>query len=128
MRYENAKTAAAVKLKGVNVEFEMIDTTLKAVIIRDAADNICRITIENYNVLNCLVPAGPKLEKRHVLHGTTPMGKFREAFGSKYEAEERKREVAGMFREDVELKIECAEIEVDEAGEPKADALADIPF
>lgn len=128
MRWENAKAASAVKLKGVEIEFDLVDKTLKAVLIRDMAGNICRVAIEDYNQLRCLIPAGPVKEKRHVLHGTTPLGKFREAFESKYEAESRQTEIDGMFRKDVDLKIECAEVEVDESGEPKAESLSDIPF
>lgn len=122
MEYVQAKKATDIKLDGITVTFDKVDTTLNAVYLKDAAGNHCRIMLQSYS-MQAQVPAPPKKEKRHVVRGEVPsLGKVRKEFAEKYEAEKAKRDLERMTGET--FSLDCEEVEVrDEA--PVSD---EIPF
>ena len=128
MNYATAKTAADIVLDGITVSFDKTDTTLRAVYFRDAKGNHCRVSLQSY-AMNAEIPAPPKKEKRHILRGDVPgIGPVEKVFEQKWDAEQAQRELEETVR-NVDFKITCEEIEVDEDGAKVGTASADpIPF
>lgn len=119
MRYDNAKGPALVKLDGIKVDFEMVGGALRAVTFADARGNHVKVCREGYSGIECLIPAAPKTEERFVLHGEVEdIGNVRKVFQYKHEAEAARDEIVGKLRIDPELKIDKADVEIDDAGEP----------
>jgi hypothetical protein len=126
MRYENAKGPSVVKLDGIKVDFDMVDGTLRAVSFTDGKGNHVKIVREGYSGMECLVPAKPKTEERFVLHGEVEdIGAVRKVFKYKHEAEAAQGEIESKLRITPDLKIEKADLLIDDAGEPVTD---DMPF
>lgn len=126
MKYESAKSSAAVKLSGIDADFEMMDGVLKSVVLTDGKGGHVKLTMTDYNSFRCLVPARPKTADRYVLHGDIEdIGKVRKVFESQREADLARQDIEGRFRQEIDLKIEKVALPIDDDG---AVAENDIPF
>lgn len=121
-----AKTADQIKLDGIAVVLIKGDhDALRAVHFRDAKGNQCRVVLNGYSTLECLVVAPPKIEKRYVLHADLPVvGEVKKVFVHQSEANEAKRELSALTT-DGSAEITVEDVEVENAAVVHGD---DIPF
>lgn len=125
MKWTSVKSANEIQLAGITVELIFEDKTLKGAILTDAKGITVKFTQESYSSFKAMVPEQPVKEKRYVLHGDLPSGKFREIFAERDEAINRRDEMEAAFTTSITLKLDHVEVLVAEDGAVKDE---DIPF
>lgn len=121
-----AKAADAVKLDGVSITFIKGDhDALRAVHLRDGKGGQCRVQLNGYSTLECLVVAPPKMEKRYVVRADLPVvGEVKKVFEDQSEANEAKRELNALTTSG-EASVTVEDVEVTNVAPAPGD---DIPF
>lgn len=94
MNLTTIKTAADMKLDGVNFDCEWRDKVLSAVTLTDKSGNLVRFVLESYSV-RALVPAPVEKKTVHVVSGKVRVvgTEIREQFDEAHEASTRRYEL-----------------------------------
>ena len=104
-KLKQVKKASEMQLSGVDVKPEFRDGQLDSVTLTDSVGAVLKIAMSSYS-MNAYIPAPPSTEKKFVLAGSVAnVADVRETFDTRWDAEQRQREIADKFREDLELKI-----------------------
>jgi mannose-6-phosphate isomerase-like protein (cupin superfamily) len=124
MNLISAKTTDQIALKGIKVDWQKHDGSVKLLTLTDVDGKTVTIkTASSYSdSISVLVPEPPKKADRFVLHGEVAGIAIKKAFESEHEA----KEAMYVFDGRGELEITKAEVTVDDGG--VVDGLDDLPF
>lgn len=109
MKRSTVKSAFDIQLKGVTVELEMLDNSIRAITFIDSDGNDCKVSMTNFSMV-IDVKAKPKMIEKHQVSGDMRGIKFSELFDDKYAAERRKIELSDVC----EAAIDVVMIEEDD--------------
>lgn len=126
--YVTVKDPASVKLKGVRLDFEVVDKAVKQLRLVDATGAVLIVKAPSgySDTLQILEIAPPEQQEKWVVEGTLCGIAISESFDDKWSAEQRQRDLNAAIRSDDEVKVEKRSVLV---GVPMLAASADeIPF
>lgn len=114
MKLKSTKKAADIALEGIKVELDVVDGSVKAVVLTDAKGSFVRIAHRDYSSMCVEVPAPPEIEKKFKLSGSVLGLPVEKMFDQKYEAEEERNRLESDVRgeDNVALKIEQVDVPV----------------
>lgn len=111
MKFVSVKKNADVKLEGITVDFDIVDNSVKAIMLKDAKGNVLRVSERAYN-LYVEVPAPPEKEIKHKLSGEVIGLKIEKVFDNSREARDEMDRLCRETTGHTDLKIEEVEIDI----------------
>lgn len=92
MKYTSVKKESEIKLDGIRVTFDKVDSAIKMVYLTDKSGNVVRFS-NPYSSVEMSVPAPPETEKRYTVTADVPgLGEIKKTFTEESEARAAARE------------------------------------